>query len=217
MRVSEKMVRGSWLRYAYVASRTTSNTVIKQWRISMETENASQDSLSISTLSGGAPEIDPGTYVARYDGLKVFMDNTPWGEKKAARIYFKVAKGQFTGQRIGFKGHFFQNDSNGQWVVGSKSKLAEVIRTVTGGNDNLTRDHVGTPVFISVVEKTAKTSNKTYILIDKVMPVPSNGGTPRPAAAKSEDKPAEKVTAGKKSEDNNGLLDDLTDLSDFGD
>ena len=75
----------------------------------MDKTQTSEDSLTVTELKGGfgggqsAPVFDDGTYEAEYQRMKIFMDNTPWGEKKCARLYFKVTRGKYKDQNTSFK------------------------------------------------------------------------------------------------------------------
>jgi len=210
----------------------------------MDREQMSEDSLTVTELKGGgaggqnAPVLDDGTYEAEYQRMKLFMDNTPWGEKKAARLYFKVTRGKYKEQVTSYKGTFFQDKETQAWVVGSKSKLADAIRAVTGGK-TLSQDHVGTKVFVVVRKKVSKTTGNPYSFVESIIPRPADDSIEsieQPAAAAQRpvtahvaqpapvqrpvvvtQKPvvARPVVPPPVEDASEGLLADLTELSDF--
>jgi hypothetical protein len=205
----------------------------------MEVED--NGSLSITELGGKGGNggdrpprvtIPEGTYEAEYRGFKVFMDKTPWDnlEKKVCRLMFKVSVGPQKDQITSYK-KIMVKTNDGRWVVGGKTDLAEAIRTVTGGTDNLTPEFVGRRFFIKVKNKKSKTAHKetglfnTYDFVDTVLQMPSTGiPAPAPvqtqtaavatngAAAKAQLAP---TAAGNGGNKDSGLLDDLSELSDF--
>ena len=205
----------------------------------MDRNQVSEDSLTITELKGGfgggqqAVVHDDGTYEAEYQKLKVFMDNTPWGEKKCARIYFKITRGKYKDQMTSYKGTFFFDENANAWVVGGKSKLADAIRALTGGK-NLTPEHVGTKVFVVVKKNVSKKTGNPYSFVETIITRPSDDGetltqaaasaaapaparqaapAPRPAQAP---RPAARPVVPAPTEDSSdGLLSDLTELSDF--
>lgn len=203
----------------------------------MERTQQSEETLTVTELSGGGDgeyiAWDDGTYEAEYGGLKVFMDNTPWGEKKAARLYFICTRGKYKGQKTTFKGLFFQDKETGAWVVGSKSKLADVIRAISGGK-TLSEDSKGLKVFVVIKSRVSKKNGKTYSNVESVIPRPADDDegvaksaeeTARPAArpAVRAAVPVQAVRQAVKPSipvapaASGGLLDDLTELSDFQD
>jgi len=204
----------------------------------MESRNSSEDSLSITNVKSSFPVVDEGTYDATYAGFQVFMDNTPWGEKKVARVYFQIVRGKFKGGKVSFKGTFMKDPETDGWVVGSKSKLADVIRIITGGSGNLTAEDKGTGVFVNVQQKVAKKSGNAYCFVENVLEKPKDDeeevevpkrvavqAAPQPAvqqpvvqqpAVQQEVQPvaAQPAPAVEKKAEG-GLLDDLDSLSDF--
>lgn len=211
----------------------------------MERTQMSEDSITVTELKGGfggggqAAVLDDGTYEAEYQRMKVFMDNTQWGEKKCARLYFKVTRGKYKDQQTSFKGTFFQDSETQAWVVGSKSKLADAIRAIAGGK-TLSAEHVGTKVFVVVKKKDSKKTGNPYSFVESIIPRPADDtdgvaeeaaqvaapaikaapvarpiarpvAAPAPAA-RPVAKPVVPVQADDAGE---GLLADLTELSDF--
>ena len=168
--------------------------------------------------------------------MRIFMDNTQWGEKKAARLYFKITRGKYKDQTTSFKGTFLQDRETQAWVVGSESKLADVIRAITGGK-TLSNDHTGTRVFVVIKQKVSKKTKEPYSFVESCISRPEDdGGTTldqaaedvqRPAAAQPKrpaptpvttvpQKPTPKPVIPASVEDaGEGLLADLTELSDF--
>ena len=185
----------------------------------MEETNLSDDSLSISDVKLGGPIVDDGTFEAAYTGLEVGMGDTKWGTKKYAKLHFEVQRGKFRGRKLSFRNNFVQDPETQQWVVGSKSKLADAIRTITGGK-NLDKSHIGTTVFITVKnEPSKKGDGKIYSNIVAIIPKPSDE-EPEPVAGRSAAAVAPAVApaaklAPKPAVKSEGLLDDLTELSDF--
>lgn len=206
----------------------------------MDTQKMSEDSITVTEFGGkggGGPKgpvLDDGTYEAEYQRMKIFMDNTQWGEKKCARLYFRVTRGKYKDQQTSFKGTFFQDNETKAWVVGSKSKLADAIRAVTGGK-TLSAEHVGTKVFVVVKKKVSKTNNP-YSFVESIIPRPAEEGeetlsqaaeaTAKPAAApavataprpvQAAPKPAARPAVPAPTTDaSESLLADLTELSDF--
>ena len=187
----------------------------------MEETNLSDDSLSISDVKLGGPIVDDGTYEAAYTGLEVGMgDSKLYGPKKYAKLHFDVQRGKFRGRKLSFRNNFVQDPETQQWVVGSKSKLADAIRTITGGQ-NLNKSHIGTTVFITVKnEPSKKGDGKVYSYIVAIIPKPSDedgdtkAAVAAPAARQATVAPAVKI-APKPAVKSEGLLDDLTELSDF--
>lgn len=216
----------------------------------MEREQVSEDSITVTELKGGGgggakgPVFDEGTYEAEYQRMKVFMDNTPWGEKKCARLYFKVTRGKYKDEQTSYKGTFFLDEDTGNWIVGSKSKFADAIRAITGGK-TLSAEHAGTKVFVSVKQKVSKKTGNPYSFVDSIIPRPQEdegvadeaehqaqtvarpqAARPAPAnvartmpAAKPiavAPRPAVKpVVPAPAADAGDGLLADLTELSDF--
>lgn len=189
----------------------------------MDSEDTSESSLTVTEFKGGGGEYttfeDGATYEAEYSGLSVFMDESPWGTKKAARLYFTITRGQYKGKKASFKGFFFQDNETKVWVVGGRSKLAEAIRGVTGGT-TIDKSHKGVKVFITIKNKTSKKGN-VFSLIDKIIPKPKDESE---APVASNAQPAAKLNVGsgpapaaapKADDSDKGLLDDLTELSDF--
>lgn len=207
----------------------------------MDSTRMSEDSLTVTELKGGFgggtkfPVLDDGTYEAVYEKLSVFMDNTQWGEKKAARLYFKITRGKYKDQLTSFKGTFFQDKETQGWVIGSQSKLAEAIKAVTGGGSISPAD-AGTRVFIKVAKKVSKKSGNPYSYVEAVFPAPSEDGetvseaatsiqtktasatsAARPASAPAARPVAKPVIPAPAVDNGDGLLADLTELSDFKD
>ena len=204
----------------------------------MDSTRMSEDSLTVTELKGGfgngqkAPVLDAGTYEAEYQKLSVFEDNTQWGVKKAARLYFKITRGKYKDQMTSFKGTFFQDQETQNWVIGSKSKLAEAIKAVTGGG-NIGPANVGTKVWVKVDQKVSKKTGLPYSFVELVIPVPeADGDTVVEAAAAIQTKPAAPVARPANvaqtmpkvvkpaipapvADSGDGLLADLTELSDF--
>jgi len=159
--------------------------------------------------------VTDGTYEAAYTGFKTYAEETPWGHKEGARLYFKITKGPFNNATVSFKGAFFQDRTTGKYVVGMKSKLAEAIMTVTGGVDTLNPGHVGTKVFINVKTNTSKKTGNVYSNVESIFPMPKYEApativqnpqqTQKPTV---QIQPAQKVG-------NPALLEGLDDLSDF--
>jgi hypothetical protein len=178
-----------------------------------ESRNASEESLEVKDIKGGDyPDMDDGTYEAKYTGLRVFMDKSPWGEKKAARLYFQVTRGKYKGSKASFKGFFIQDPETDAWVVGSKSKLAEAIRNVTGGSKTLDRSHEGVAVFINIKNKPTK-KGTNFCFIDAIIPKPSDDR--EQAAPKAGPKPEATAAAAKEKSSGGDLISDLDALSDF--
>lgn len=210
----------------------------------MERNQLSEDSLTVTELKGGfgggqqIAVMDDGTYEAEYARMKIFMDNTPWGEKKCARLYFKVTRGKYKDQLTSFKGTFFQDKETQGWIVGSKSKLGDAIRAVSGGK-TLGNEHIGTKVFVVIKKNVSKKSGNPYSFVESIIPRPTEEGeSVDEAAASIQDsaqtntaaqartaqgrnatpapKPAAKIPA-PSVETEDSLLADLTELSDFKD
>jgi hypothetical protein len=197
-----------------------------------------ESSLSITELGGKGggqggdrpprTTIPEGTYEAEYRGFKAFMDTTPWDqkEKKVCRLMFKICVGPQKDQITSYK-RIMVKTNDGRWVVGGKTDLAEAIRTVTGGTDNLTPEFVGRRFFIKVKNKKSKTPHKesgefrTYDFVDTVLQMPSSGTpAPAPAASAPAAAPAQPAAqapaaAANGAKKDSGLLDDLSELSDF--
>jgi hypothetical protein len=198
----------------------------------MDRMQTSEDSLTVTELKGGGGGggvvLDSGTYEAEYMRMKLFMDNTPWGEKKCVRLYFKITRGKYKDQATSYKGTLFLDNETQQWIVGSKSKLADAIRAVTGGK-TISPENAGTKVFVVVKKKTSK-QNREYSFVDSIIPRPEEDGetlaesteavqrtaptVARPAPARPATKPAIPAPA---DDSGDGLLADLTELSDFKD
>lgn len=179
----------------------------------MDTKNNQPDELLISTASQ-FPTVTDGTYEAAYNGFKPFAEDTQWGPKQGARIQFKITKGKFINQTVSFKGNFFQDQQTGRWVVGMKSKLAEVIRIITGGTDALNKGHIGSRVLINVKTNVSKKNGNTYSNVDAVLPLPQDDAPV--AASVTQAAPAvQHTTPAAQPKPQSDLLNDLTDLSDF--
>lgn len=175
--------------------------------------------------------IPAGTYEAEYRGFKLAMEQTAqWGEKKTCRLMFKIVTGPMKDSVTSYK-KFMVKTNAGQWVVGGKTDLAEAIRTIAGGDD-LKPEHVGRRFFIKVTNRKGKKIDETtgqpkvYDDIESFLQVPAGQETkveapaPAPAAQAAPAQAAAKPTpaqtpvpAGAPAD--NGLLDNLTELSDF--
>jgi hypothetical protein len=229
----------------------------------MDKTRVSEDSLTVTEFKAGAPGggqvypvLDDGTYEAEYQKMKVFMDNTQWGLKKCSRLYFAITRGRYKGQTTTFKGQFFEDRVTKDWIVGSKSKLADAIRAISGGK-SLTPENIGAKVFVVVKKGTSKKDGHEYSFVENIIPrpvddgegtiaqeaeaahastqaaaavqpaapAPANkdfAGRPMPAqapqAAKPAPAPAARPVIPAPTEDtSDGLLADLTELSDFKD
>ena len=175
------------------------------------------------------PVVEDGTWEAAYMGYKPFTDDGQFGHKEGVRLQFKISKGPFVNQYVSMKGNFFQDEQTGKWLIGGKSKLAGLIRTLTGGSESLTKAHEGTKVFVTVVTKVAQTSGKRYSNVTAVIPMPKDyagtqTATPpaQPAAAPAAQQTPKTQPAAQQiqkpapaPQQNRDLLDDLSDLSDF--
>ena len=136
------------------------------------------------------PVVEDGTYEADYKGYKPFKEDGIYGHKEGVRLQFQITKGPFKGQYVSFKGTFFQDNQSGKWNIGRKSKLAEAIRTITGG-EKLNKGHEGTRVYIVVTvntTKTGKNAGKRYSNVSMILALPKDysaapAATPAPAAA----------------------------------
>ena len=204
----------------------------------MESQNMSDSSLSISEMKGGAgnseyPTMDDGTYEAQYEGLRVLMDTTQWGPKKIARLYFTVTRGKYRGGKASYRGSFIQDRETQAWVVGSKSKLADAMRAITGGQKTLDETHKGRKVFIIVKKTVSKKTGKDVSFVESVVPGPDDTEPMEQAAAPLAAAPAQAVIrtqapatvktaapakpvippAAQPASEN--LIDELTEFSDF--
>lgn len=196
------------------------------------TEPNATDGVSISK-GREFPVIDAGTHAATYVGYKPFKEDGQWGHKEGIRLTFQILKGPFAGKFASFKGNYFQDESSGSWFVGSRSKLANAIRTLTNGGETLTKAHDGTKVFITTEVKTSKNTGNPYSVITNIMPMPSEYDTQpaqqpqrqpaqqpqrqpaQQAPAKPAPQAAQTQTANTAQPKNDDLLDELSDLSDF--
>jgi hypothetical protein len=200
----------------------------------METQDSGGE-LSIRKSNRKREHVAAATYEAAYKNLFSFMDDHPkWGKKMKARLYFVIVNGPEKGKTISFKGGLLKDDA-GDWFVGAKSKLADAIRTVTGGDEDIGDRHRGRRVLCSV--KNGEGASGPYHYIEKLLPA-TDGGRPtdesRSLTAKREnraDGPTGDTTPEPDAETNghqqpvaaavtNGggesLLNELTELSDFG-
>lgn len=185
-------------------------------------EIGGEGSLSISEIKE-RPPVPPGSYDATYEGLKVFTNNGFKGVQKIVSLRFIVTTGPEKGRTVFFKGQMYPNDS-GNWIVGSKSRLAEAIRSITG-KDTIDATHKKTPVIVTVKHNKAKKPSadgtfRTYVEVDTIVARPNSErvapqtqaqearreAIPAAAPAKTGSAPAAK---------NGDLLDSLTDLGDF--
>lgn len=185
-------------------------------------ETQAETELTVGSL-GDKPKraaIPAGSYEAVYQGLKVFIDDSPWGKKKVVKLAFKLQGGPNDGVTVYYKGSMFKLDS-GDYVIGDKSELAQRIMAITGGNKTLGENHKGTRVIVGVKNQTSKKNGNVYDFVDTVLQMPGGAAAaaPRPAA-----QPAAATTAAAKpaaapapapKAANDNLLDDLADLSDF--
>lgn len=181
------------------------------------------------------PVVDDGTWEAEYKGFKPFQEDGQWGHKEGVRLQFQITKGPFNKQYVSFKGNFFQDNQSGKWVIGRKSKLAEAIRVITGGVDTIGKAHEGTRVFVTVAKKVGKTSGKPYCMVTSVIPMPKDyaaaqapapqqapAAQPAPAPQQTAPVPQPQAAApvaaqpAPTPQKNSELLDELSDLSDFG-
>lgn len=205
----------------------------------MQSEKMSDTSLSVSDKTLEKPKViyEDGTYEATYDGMSVFMDSTFGTPKKAARFYFQFFRGKYKGLKTSWKGNFVEDPETHAWVVGNKTKLASAIKNITGGK-TIDESCKGRKVFIKVEKKNSKKDGHEYSLVTEIIPMPSDDdgageeaarmATPpqaqtvvRPqvqtvARTVAAPKPAAKPVVPPASEEaGGGLLDSLTELSDF--
>lgn len=176
--------------------------------------------------------VEDGTWEAEYKGYRPYKEDGMWGHKEGVRLQFRITKGPFANEFVSFKGPFFQDQATGKYVVGRKSKLADAIRVITGGTDSLNKGHEGTLVFVTVVVSTAgdkaKKPGTRYSNVTAVIPVPRDYSPAQTMAAKAAPAPAPAPAAAPAATPtpqtqpaatpvkNNDLLDELSDLSDFG-
>ena len=178
------------------------------------------------------PVVEDGTYEADYKGYKPFQEDGIYGHKEGVRLQFQITKGPFKGQYVAFKGTFFQDNQSGKWNIGHKSKLAEAIRTLTGG-ERLNKGHEGTRVYIVVTvatTKTGKNAGKRYSNVSMVLALPKDYSAPaaqqapapaqQPAAAPAANPVTAQAQAAPQAQPKNDDLldglDGLDDLSDIG-
>lgn len=190
----------------------------------METQTETE--LTVGSL-GNKPKrsaIPAASYEAAYTGLRVFMDNTPWGMKKVVKLAFKIAGGPHDGVNVYYKGSMFKLDS-GDYVIGDKSELAARIMAITGGGKTLNESHKNIKVIVGVKNQTSKKTGDVYDFVDTVLRMPDSVQTVHPSVQQPAAKPAvtsqtahgtpPAATVAKPVNDN--LMDDLADLSDFED
>lgn len=166
--------------------------------------------------------ITPGTYESEFIGVNIKMEDTPWGNKKAAKLRFKITSGTFIGQHVVFKAYYFNLPGTTTHVIGSKTRLAEAIRSITGGKTALTKENIGTRTFIKVKNHVSKKTGETFPLVDSVIEMPSTYN-PTPAAqapktqmatvANQTSQPVQPTQQPTQTDTN--VLDELTDISDF--
>jgi hypothetical protein len=192
----------------------------------MERTPTGSEELAISPMPE-YPVVEDGTYEATYNGFKPFAEDTAWGPKQGARLMFKITRGKFANQTVSFKGNFFQDSATGRHIIGMRSKLAEVIRVITGGTETINKSHIGTRVIIQVKTKESKKTGKRYANVDAVLQFPvgdqdAKQYTPQPqqvaqtAPAQTQmqaTQPAQ--TQAQQPAQKSALLDDLSDLADF--
>ena len=178
-------------------------------------------------------DIPDGTYQATYKGFKPYKEDGFYGHKEGARLHFNIAKGPYTGEFVSFKGAYFQNRDTGGYSIGNKSKLADAIRNVTGG-EKLNAGHVGTQVLIVVTSTIAgpksKEPGKKWSFVASIIPLPKDEMPTLPApqaqatpaqptqTAQAPTQPAKVATAATQTKNTDLLdgLDSLDDLSDLG-
>ena len=202
-------------------------------------------SLSITELGKGGGNYPPrkvvpaGTYEAEYRGMKIAMeDMSKWGYgiKKQVRLLFKITKGPFKDSVTSCKKSMLQTN-DGNWVVASKSELADVIRVITNGTGDLNDSFKGKRYLIVVKNTKSKTADKdtgefkVYDSIVTILNLAVSGdevpavtataqapvaSTPAVAAATAAVAVAATPVAPKPAmTPSDGLLNDLTELSDF--
>lgn len=211
----------------------------------MDMTNTSQQSLSISEKTGANQDYIPyedGTYEAKYTGFKLFEDKSQWGTKKAARLYFEFTRGKYKAKKITCKGTFVLDKETGNWFIGSKTKLADYIKAVTGGGE-LNEKAVGRKVFLTVVNVPIKNGPKKgemFSGVTSIIPFPTDGddvadvtaadvaavAAPSAPSAPLSQVPRNVELARKleaagltkpaaETPKNENLMDDLTEFSDF--
>lgn len=168
--------------------------------------------------------VKEGTHKAVYMGLKTFMDNTPWGEKQAVRLLFRIWEGDHRGTTVSLKGLMIYAESKGKWVIGGRSKLAAKVRTLTKGGLNIGAEHKGTRVFVEVRNNTSKKKDEetgkfrvydfveSFILDTDQTPVPENLlKRPDSGKAATGDAATSGSSAGKQDE----MIGDLGSLDEY--
>ena len=179
-------------------------------------------------------EVPDGTYQAVYKGFKPYKEDGLWGHKEGVRLHFNITKGPFKDEFVTFKGAYFQNRDTGGYSIGNKSKLADAIRNVTGG-EKLNAGHVGTNVLIVVTSTIAgpksKEPGKRWANVTSIIPLPKDDveapQTTQASATSQTMPPVQPATppvkaapapvqAQTKNTDLLDGLDSLDDLSDLG-
>ena len=173
-------------------------------------------------------DVPDGTYQAEYKGFKNYKEDGFYGHKEGVRLHFNIIKGPFKGEFLSFKGPYFQNRDTGAYSIGHKSKLADAIRNVTGG-EKLNAGHVGTQVLVVVTSTIAgpksKEPGKRWANVTGIIPLPKDDveptqATPPPATAQATPptQPVKAVTTPAQTKNTDLLdgLDSLDDLSDLG-
>ncbi len=224
-----------------------------------EIENETNE-LQISQMQKA--EVPDGVYRALYKGFKMFMDNTPWGEKKVVKMSFFLTSGPAKGSTLTFRGMMVREDSSGKWIIGSRSKLGAAIKSINPNGTSINEDFINTPVLVKVTNMVSKRTGENFALISEVLPAPiedkevyqqpvqqvrrtvsSASGTPvyqkgeaqprtsvqQPVSQQqSKPVPQRQATQGRVQAQNpvqqeeqaqpnsNELLEDLTDLGDYG-
>ena len=197
----------------------------------METSTDEKQEETLDIMDNVRPPrktVAAGTYRAVYTGFRAFMDDTPWGKKRAVRLNFRIWEGDYKGTWVSFKGLRLKTNE-GKGVIGGKSKLADKVRKLTKGELKLTKDQEGVKAMVQVENRESKKvdeetgKKRVYDYIDDFILDPDQTPLPEDFFKRKDDesgKPAEgkaatgsQAKAGGSRQDE--LLDGLDELADY--
>lgn len=130
-----------------------------------------EQELSITQLQS-RPSVPDGLYRAIFTGYTTFLDKTPWGEKKAVKMFFTLISGPAKNAKLSFKAFMILDQSTNKWIIGPRSKIAAAIKAINPYGNSINASNINTPVYVRVMNKESKKTGDLYPVVDEVLPMP---------------------------------------------
>lgn len=127
--------------------------------------------LAITQLQS-RPAVPDGLYRAIFTGYTTFMEKTPWGEKKAVRMFFTLISGPAKNTKLSFKAYMLLDQATNQWIIGPRSKIAAAIKAINPYGNSINASNINTPVYVRVTNRESKKTGDLYPMVEEVHPMP---------------------------------------------